>query len=119
MSIFLERFVLAVLATLMTGVVVFNTLKLDWQQRAALGLCFLALAYFVGHTVHKSRSVPIEQPASTGAETTPHAQQPVQAGSAQTNAPNSPAVTGNGNSFNYYSTSPQRPKDTAHRKSKQ
>ncbi len=103
MSVFLERFVLAVLATLMTGVVVFNTLKLDWQQRTALGVCLLAMAYFVGHTVHKIKS-DIPHQTAPADPTTPVVQAPVQNGPAQSSGPNSPAVTGNGNSFTYYAS---------------
>ena len=53
MPIFLERFVLPVLATSVIGVIVLNPFKLDWQLRASLAIGVVAIAYFVGYTVHK------------------------------------------------------------------
>jgi hypothetical protein len=56
--VWLERFVLTVLAATLMGVVVFNSMKLDAVQRWTLGIAILALSYFAAHTVHKQRSEP-------------------------------------------------------------
>lgn len=51
--VFLERFLLPALATALIGVILINPFKLDWQQQASLAIAVVAVAYFVGHTVHK------------------------------------------------------------------
>ncbi len=40
----------------MVGAVILNPFKLDWQQRVAAAICISALAYFVGHTIHKPKA---------------------------------------------------------------
>jgi hypothetical protein len=57
MPIFLERFVLPCLATLLAGGIVINQMKLDWSQQVSLGIATIALAYFAGHTVYKKAAV--------------------------------------------------------------
>jgi hypothetical protein len=56
--IFLERFVLPVLAAVVVGIVVLNPFNLDWPQRASLLGAVICLAYFVGHTVHRTSRPP-------------------------------------------------------------
>lgn len=51
--VFLERFILPALATVLIGVILLNPLKLDFQQQASLAIAVIAIAYFVGHTVHR------------------------------------------------------------------
>lgn len=68
MPVFLERFVLAVLTAIFVGLVLMNALNFDWPQRVSGGLAVLCMAYFVGHTVHKSRvgpRAPAAQPEVT------------------------------------------------------
>ena|ERR1022692_637855 len=55
MPIFLERFVLPVLATSVITVILLNPFKWDWQQRVSILVFVFALAYFVGHTLTKKR----------------------------------------------------------------
>ncbi len=71
MPIFLERFVLPVLATSVITVILFNPFKWDLQQRISAFVLVLALAYFVGHTLTKKKL-----------ETVPAAQQQVPSTSA-------------------------------------
>lgn len=54
MPIFLERFVLPVLVTLIITVILLNPFKFDRQQQVALGLATVALAYFVAHSVYRA-----------------------------------------------------------------
>ncbi|MGD0403223.1 MAG: hypothetical protein ABSB66_08500 [Candidatus Acidiferrales bacterium] len=72
-----------------------NPFKWDWQQRVSLFLAVVCIAYFVGHTSYKS--------SSSTAKTHPTA--PVEAqqksGDATTSGPESPAVTGSGNTITY------------------
>lgn len=56
--IFLERFILPALATVLIGVIVLNPFQFDRQQQFALAVAVVALAYFVGHTVHKLNNPP-------------------------------------------------------------
>ncbi len=87
--IFLERFVLPILAALI-GVIVINTIKLDLQQRVSLSLCVVCLAYFVSHSIQKSKVSTVE----------PAIVQPVApTGDAVTNGDQSVANTGNGNTI--------------------
>jgi hypothetical protein len=89
--VFLEKFVLPVLAASVIAVIAINPFKWDWWQRTSLFLGVLFLAYFVAYTVYKS--VPKEtQPPAAGE--TP------KTGNATTSGPQSPANTGNGNTFN-------------------
>ncbi len=102
MPIFLERFVLPVLAAAVIAVIVLNPLKLDRQQRISLLVCVLASAYFVGYTLYKRNSVPTHGAA-------PMVGAPRRTGDATTNGSQSPAVTGDGNKINY-AQSPDPPK---------
>jgi hypothetical protein len=49
--IFLERFVLPMLAAGVIAVIVLNPFKFDWHQRAGLLLVVVGLAYFAARTV--------------------------------------------------------------------
>lgn len=94
MPIFLERFVLPVLAAVLITVIVLNPFKLDRQQVISLLICVLAAAYFVGHTLSKRNLA-----ATHGAA--PMVDAPKRTGDATTYGPKSPAVTGDGNKINY------------------
>jgi len=96
MSIFVERFVLPILAACVTGVILLNPLKWDRLQRISLFICVVSLAYFVAHTLNKNTKAVAPQPV------------PQQTGNATTRGSNSPAVTGNGNSFTYDKSEPKK-----------
>ncbi len=94
MSIFLERFVIPILATGVVGLIILNPLKWDTRQRISLLISTVALAYFVGHTLSLNESAPTQgAPSATEA--------PKKSGDAITSGPNSPAVSGDGNSVTY------------------
>jgi len=46
MPLFIERFVLPVLATVVMGVCAYNPWRWGWQPRVSLGLAAILLAYF-------------------------------------------------------------------------
>src|SRR5437867_1207275 len=56
--LFVERFLLAILATVFVGLVVLNPLKFDWTQRITLGGCIVLGAYFVAHTALRMKETP-------------------------------------------------------------
>ena len=93
MPVFIERFVLPILATIVMGVCAYNPWKWDWQQRISLGLAAVLLAYFFAYTSYQSKSEAAKTPSAV----------PVQAprisGDARTSGNNSPANTGDGNNF--------------------
>lgn len=95
MPVFLERFVLPILAALIVGVILLNPFKFDRQQQLSLLLAVVGFAYFVGYTLHKNKTL---APAQTSASD-PVAP-PKRSGDASTSGPNSPANTGDGNTFN-------------------
>jgi hypothetical protein len=64
-DIWLERFVLAMLAAAFGSIVLLNMMKLDITQRITLGIAIGAFAYFVGHTISVTRS---RNPASQSVE---------------------------------------------------
>jgi hypothetical protein len=98
MPVFIERFVLPILATVVMGVCAYNPWKWDWQQRISLGVAAILLAYFFAYTSYQSRS--------ETAKTTAPVQAPRISGDARTSGDNSPANTGDANSFQ----SDQKPK---------
>jgi hypothetical protein len=53
--IFLERFVLPALTTILIGVLVLNPFRLDLNQQISGAIAVVALAYFVGYSLHTSR----------------------------------------------------------------
>jgi hypothetical protein len=59
MDIWLERFVLTLLAAAFVSLVVLNVTKFDITQRVALGIATAAFAYFVAHTVNVTRSTKV------------------------------------------------------------
>lgn len=56
MDIWLERFVLTLLAAAFLSLVVVDVMKLDATQRVALAISIAAFSYFVGHTINVTRS---------------------------------------------------------------
>jgi hypothetical protein len=51
--VFLEKFVLPVLAASIIAIIVLNPFNLDRQQRISLLIGVLAIAYFVGYSLYK------------------------------------------------------------------
>jgi hypothetical protein len=103
MPVFLERFVLPILATLVVAVIFLNPLKFDRQQQLSLLLAVVGIAYFVGHTLHKNKAL---APAPTAASAP--AQPPKKSGDATTSGPDSPAITGDGNTVNSNQSPPPK-----------
>jgi hypothetical protein len=60
--IFIERFVLPVFVALVIALAVTNPMGLDIQQRVSGALGLICLAYFLGHTIHKQKSLPSPAP---------------------------------------------------------
>ena len=56
MPLWVERYIIPILAAVVLGSVILNPLKLDWQQRISLLIALSAFAYFFAHTVHKPRA---------------------------------------------------------------
>lgn len=52
MPVFGEKFLLPVLATVITAVVLLNPMKWDWQSRVALFVGVTALAFLLSHQIH-------------------------------------------------------------------
>lgn len=52
MPVFGEKFVLPVLATVVTAIALLNPMKWDWQSRVALFVGATALAYLLSHQIH-------------------------------------------------------------------
>jgi hypothetical protein len=68
--IFIERFVLPVFVALVIGLAVTNPMGFDFQQRVSGALGLICFAYFLGHTIHKQKSLqpPPPPPRKTEAE---------------------------------------------------
>ena len=99
MSIFIERFLLTVLAgLLLTGILLNNPIKFDGIQRVSLGIAIVALAVFSSRTVERIKSTPQDQ---QHAPSTPISPPPQATGSATTSGPDSPAITGHDNQVQY------------------
>lgn len=73
MPIFLERFVLPVLAAGVIAVIVLNPFKFDVHQRVGLLLLVIGLAYFVGRTIQLQNraETPAQSHAATDGEQAP------------------------------------------------
>jgi hypothetical protein len=54
--IWVERFALTVLAAGFFGLVVLNTLKMDWTQRFGLGIGIIGFSVFLAQTLHLSKT---------------------------------------------------------------
>ena len=55
MPVFVERFILPILAASVITIICVNPFKLDWQQRASLFLGVFFFAYFAAYTTYKIR----------------------------------------------------------------
>jgi hypothetical protein len=105
--VFLERFVLPLLATTLIGVIVINPLKFDGTQQITLAIAIVALAFFVGHTVHKTNRQPAVKESVIR---TPPSR------SAATSGDKSPANSGDGNTFVYGDSADPKKSTTDHKK---
>ena len=98
MPVFIERFVLPILAAIVMGGCVLNPWKWDWTQRISLILSMIFLAYFFAYTSYQGGSETTKTPVVPATTRV--------SGDARTTGDNSPANTGDGNSFQ----SDQKPK---------
>ena len=111
MPVFLERYLLPITAGLTIIVVFTNPMKFDWTQRISGGLALVFISYFFAHTVYlnnaarKNSAEAVPQVANFASQTS------MPAGPATTHGANSPAVTGDGNIFNYDSQPGGSPKE--------
>jgi hypothetical protein len=104
MPVFIERFVLPILSAIIVVVILLNPFKWDSRQRFSLLIAAIAFAYFCAHSSYRKTQAPQNTGATTPA-VLPAAPQglPVPpagnvTGNVTTNGPNSPVVSGNGNS---------------------
>jgi hypothetical protein len=117
MPVFAERFMLPVLAAVVTAVAFINPMKWDWQSRAALLIGTVALAFLVSHQIHlRNEAIRIGTgPAPAAPAPSPPARI---SGPASTEGANSPANTGDGNTFSYGSAGPKSSPKARNRQSK-
>lgn len=54
--LWVERYIIPILAAVVVGLVILNPLKLDWPQRISLLVALSAFAYFLAHTIHKPKA---------------------------------------------------------------
>jgi hypothetical protein len=95
MPIFLERFVLTILAAVATGVCLLNPFKFDTSQRVSLFLAIAFFAYFVAHTANRAKvATPVPPPPQQNVPTTSNGNGPATA-----NGSGSVANSGNGNTI--------------------
>ena len=96
--LFLEKVFLPLLVTVVGAMVIASLTRLDIQQRIALSVCLLSLAYFTAHTMAKraSEAKQVISPVPTATKN-----QTMITGDAHSEGSQSPAVSGNGNTFNY------------------
>jgi hypothetical protein len=93
MPVFLEKFVLPVLAAAVIAVIAINPLKLDWQQRISLSVGVLGLAWFAARTVYLNSR--FEPPVNSPVATSPVIAVPTSPTSNQTFGPQSPIIQNN------------------------
>jgi hypothetical protein len=104
--IFLERFVLTVLATLMVAIMTLNPLHWDLMQQVGAVVVLVGLALFCAGTAHRMNR-PLLEPAAASQER--------RSGPASSTGDQSPANTGDGNTFKYdgAAPAPKRPPKAA------
>jgi hypothetical protein len=108
--IWVERFALAVLATVFVGAVILNVLKMDWIQRTGLGIGILGLSIFLAQTLYLSNRAKADT-SQQGESKKPDIKQ-------KSEGANSPNIVGNNNSVTISPSSPSRPpQPTFHEKS--
>jgi hypothetical protein len=63
-QLFIERFVLTALASIVVGVAITNPMKFDLPQRISLSIAAVAFAYFCAHSISRkpSAAVPPSSP---------------------------------------------------------
>jgi hypothetical protein len=89
MPIFFQRFILPILCFLVTGLCLLNPWKWDWQQRVSLILGVTFIAYFFAYTSSRIKPDSAQSIAPIIRKT----------GDATTSGSNSPANTGDENTF--------------------
>ena len=102
--VFLEKFILPVLATAVTAVVILNPMKFDIQSRFALAIGVIAFAYLASHQIHLRNEAirlgPLPQGQTSGGVSVPNQAVPPSVTNT-TSGPKSPITTGNGNNLDY------------------
>jgi len=101
MPVFIQRFILPILAFVVTGICLLNPWKWDWRQRISLFVAVSSFAYFFAYTSYRSS-------AGTTKTAAPPAQLQHKTGDAGTSGDQSPAVTGDKNSVQYDQPSPPK-----------
>jgi hypothetical protein len=98
-SLFIERYLLAITAGLTVLIVASNPMKFDWTQRITGALALVFASYFFAHTAQiKNRSAGKAQESAAPSQP-PAVPAPRQTGPATTFGDHSPANTGDGNTF--------------------
>ncbi len=97
MPIWVERFAFTVFAAAFFGLVILNTLKMDWVQRTALGVGILGFTIFLAQTLHLSKKVKADIDPSQQAEPK---KPDVQQSSQGSNSPNTTIIGDNNTVIN-------------------
>jgi hypothetical protein len=105
--VFLEKFLLPVLVTVGSAILVVNPMKFDWQSRISLFVGLLAIGYFVSHQLHlRNEALRAGTPPPSSSAS------PIQiSGPASTSGDQSPAITGDGNKTQYSKPVKEEPSD--------
>lgn len=114
--VFLEKFILPVLATAVTALVILNPMKFDTSSRIALAVGLIAFAYLASHQIHLRNEMLRAGSNQTAPQTKPPISSPPAPAPTTTNrtsGPESPINTGNGNSVVYQASPPQHKKNNA------
>jgi hypothetical protein len=93
--VFLEKFVLPLLAAAFIGVILLNPFKLDWQQQLSLAIAVVALAYFFAHSVHKTNRIQLPAPVGQPQANTPTEPPSCPPGTASSTGPATAVGSGN------------------------
>ncbi len=59
MPVYVEKFLLPILAGSIVTLLVLNPFKLDWQQRLSLFVAVNALGFFLAHTLYKGKQIDV------------------------------------------------------------
>lgn len=95
MPVFIERFLLPLLVSIVVLFTISNVFKLDWHQRVSFALAVLFLAYFISHTVHKKAKADPRLPELTSVPPESRQQQSSAVGTATTHPQSTQSTSGN------------------------
>jgi hypothetical protein len=101
--VFLEKVAIPIIVGVVTTILLVNPMKIDWQSRISVFVALLALGYFISHQLHlRNESIRTAvKPSTVSTDAPPPTPPPHVSGPASTTGPDSPAVTGDGNSVTY------------------